>query len=252
MSVTGWVLLYAWVYLLITIIFAEILTYRGRTSLNFMQLKHPMDWIILVAVLIASAGGVALLIGYKHRPKSHLWFWLGQLGGLMAINGLLTFVDQATMAQYAKLTRSNVKHILQLITGNYYAEYALLALVMVGMLWLNYRQGWLKRNNWYYFWTMAPYIIETGIVYHYQLGWQTFTSMTGFTASRLYDLLSAYQHYDNTISVLLMDDSTNPSVIVLGIASAAVIYIGGEYLVWKWQQAHKGRKAQAQRKQKES
>lgn len=67
MSVTGWVLLYAWVYLLITIIFAEILTYRGRTSLNFMQLKHPMDWIILVAVLIASAGGVALLIGYKHR-----------------------------------------------------------------------------------------------------------------------------------------------------------------------------------------
>ncbi len=248
MATSGWILLYIMMYLAITTAIAEILSYRGHLSLNFMQLKHPADWVILITVLATSFSGIGLLIGYYHRAKARLWFWLGQLGALMVINGVITFVGQTAMARYAKLTRSNVKNIIQLTTSNYIAEYILLVLMMVGMIWLNHRQGWLTRNNWYYFWTMAPYIIEIGVVYHYQLGWEVIKTMKGFSANRMYDMLSAYQHYDNTVSILLMDNSTDPTTIILGLAAAAVIYIGGEYLVWKWQKAFQSRKTQVKGK----
>lgn len=248
MALTGWVLLYIMMYLAITTAIAEILSFHGHLSLNFMQLKYPADWAILITVLVASFGGIELLIGYHHRPNSRLWFWLGQLGALMFINGVITFVGQTAMVQYAKLTRNNVRSVIQLTTGNYIAEYILLILTMLGMLLLNHRQGWLKQNNWYYFWTMTPYIIEIGVVYHYQLGWELIKTMKGFSASRMYEMLNIYQHYDNTVSILLMDNSTDPTTIILGLASATVMYIGGEYLVWKWQKAFQSRKTQVKGK----
>src|SRR5699024_12799122 len=73
------------------------------------------------------------------------------------------------------------------------------------------------------------------------------TSPTDIFSLSLHDALPIY----NTVSILLMDNSTDPTTIILGLATAAVIYIGGEYLVWKWQKTFQSRKAQAKGKRSE-
>lgn len=245
-----WGTIYFLVYMVITIAFAELLPLKNPFSINYMQLKRVGDWLMLLLNLLLGFGGAWLIARYLRLNKI-LRFWLGQLGMLMLVNGIIFFSCQVAMTQFTKLNYSNLKRAVQYITLNYYAEYAILMVAMFTMLFLNKKRGWLNKNPWFYFVTMAPYIVEVGYIFNSQLAWNNFIDMNKFSYHLLYKMFLDYGRAGNHLSLLLLDDSSKAVGITMLISAAAVIYIGGEYLVYKAQKAHERRKKEAEGKQKE-
>lgn len=239
-----WYVIYFLVYMAITILFAEMLPLSRLVSLDFMELAKPGDFVMLILVLLISVVSSLLLYRYlnpKEEKQTAFDFWKGQLAMLMLSNALLLLINQISILQFQSFNYKNLQPIIRYITQNYIALYIVLSIVMAFMLIVNKKQEWFKKNNWYSFFTVAPYIIELSMVYRYQTRWLDFIHMRNFSYSKLYKLLVSYSHQGGSITYLLFDDISKPLGIIMFISTAIMIYIGGEYVVYKIQQRRKAK-----------
>lgn len=246
MNRIGWFFIYFVVYMFITIAVAELMTLKNAFSVNYMQLKKTGDWFILATNTIGCLVAVFLIWKYiKSSNEDKLLFWLGQISTLILVNGVLFFSIQTSITRYQKLTLIDLKHIISIINDNFWIEYIILAISLMIMIFINYKKEWFKVNNWYYFITVAPYILELGLVYRYQQAWLQFTESSSFSYREVYAMLVNYQQHAHPISMLLMDGSAIPVGVFFFLGLISLIYIGGERLVWSWKQNKQSRKKEA-------
>lgn len=249
-----WSLIYLFVYMVITIIILEMFTHLPKTSENFMQLQEPGDFVFLIGTVIIAIAGLIMFYRYlKDKNNNKMKFWLGQFGFGMLYNSVLFFITQTSMMQFSHLNLKSVKEAIKFVNLNFWVSMALTVLAMLLLLYINFKKQWLKKNNWYYFVTFAPSILELGLIYHYQISWLNVMNISKhMSMNTLYALIVGFHHFDHNFSVLMIDSSSEPIGICMLIATAVTVYIGGESLVWKWQKANQSRKAKVEAKQKES
>lgn len=243
LRVCGSILLYAGVYIAITMAFAELQLVHLDMSDNMFELKKNGDYILLGLLVVSILVGLVIFRWFLKRDKySKLSLWSGNIGLFVLGNALLTILLQAIASIFGKLTLDNMRTMIWLVDSSYYMAYVFIIVMAAIILFTNSQKGYLKHNNWVAFITLCPYIIEAAFCARYQMMWNNFKTLKSFNYSTVYKMFKAYNRAGNHASLLTMDDLTKVFGFAALFGVTVLVYIGGEYLVYISQKKIKERR----------
>lgn len=248
MAKVGWLTLYLLVTIFITAILTLAISKVPDASANVLMFKKPGDWVIIGIVAASWILGAAFLTGYARHPQNGWWFWLGNLAAF-SISGAIPFLA-VEMAMKSSLSVQTVKRAVGITSASYWTMYVWLVLMAGMMVLINWH--WLKKNNWYWFVTLAPYLVYGLFVYRSQLAWYDFLQFDGFSYRVLYRLFQSYNAvgFGHGAALSMMNGTVTIAGTVMAIGMILMIYLGGEWLVFKAQDKIKAKEAREEENQK--
>lgn len=241
MAKVGWITLYLLATIFITAVLTLAISKVPDASANVLMLKKPGDWVIIGVVAASWILSAVFLTGYTRHPQNSWWFWLGNLAAF-SISGGIPFLA-VEMAMKSSLSVSAIKRAVNITSASYWVMYVWLLLMAGMMVLINWH--WLKKNNWYWFVTLAPYLVYGLFIYRSQLAWHDFLQFDGFSYRVLYRLFQSYNMlgFGHGAAISMMNGVAIIAGTVMTIGLILMIYLGGEWLVFKAQSKVKAKEA---------
>ncbi len=241
MAKVGWITLYLLATIFITAVLTLAISKVPDASANVLTLKKAGDWVIIGIVAASWVLGAVFLTGYTRHPQNGWWFWLGNLAAF-SISGGIPFLA-VEMAMKSSLSVSAIKRAVNITSASYWVMYVWVIAMAGMMILLNWH--WLKKNNWYWFVTLAPYLVYGLFVYRSQLAWHDFLQFDGFSYRVLYRLFQSYNMlgFGHGAAISMMNGVAIIAGTVMTIGLILMIYLGGEWLVFKAQSKIKAKEA---------
>lgn len=237
----GWIMLYLLMTIFITAVLTLAINSVPDASANVLMFKKVGDWVIICVVAASWLFGAMFLTGYSRHPQNSWWFWLGNLAAF-SISGGIPFLA-VEMAMKSSLSVSAIKRAVNITSASYWVMYVWVIAMAGMMILLNWH--WLKKNNWYWFVTLAPYLVYGLFVYRSQLAWHDFLQFDGFSYRVLYRLFQSYNMlgFGHGAAISMMNGVAIIAGTVMTIGLILMIYLGGEWLVFKAQSKIKAKEA---------
>lgn len=206
--------------------------YLSYSSIRVYDFKYTADWIFLAITILCLIMAIYYLYVSVKISKPSLKKYIYQNAGYITITSILFFLINEWLLPPNKGSLKIILSNIKAVPMHYYITFFYIGIVAVLSLILN--RKFLKLNNWYIFWSIAPYIVWGGATYKKYLSWMNFISSGNFSYHTLAKMFLTYQntkqaHFD---LALIYEYSLIPEYFYLGIFLLS-IFIGGGIFVFR-------------------
>lgn len=194
------------------------------------------DWLVLGIMILSLIIG-ALLIYTTYRNKEiTMYRFLQRNTGLTLITAtmLLIFNQIVLSLTQQHFTASSIRKIAWWSNACYFVSYAGILLLLGISFWLC--RSWIKKNNWYIFWTFLGPAIYLQQVVNQNMSFIKFLSEKTVSYSKLALMFRQASASGTPIDVSMMNGSYIPAAKTMILGLVIILMIGGVHFVLQTRQ----------------
>lgn len=233
------------VYILISFLIAIPLISLGNTSLGTTNqpflLKTTGDWI-WVGTLIGTTIIATIALYLARKQKSFADKAVMSLGIPVILGNIALVVVSLLVKSYKHYSSQKIKTTLQMIDASYAVACVIAILMVIVVFILNYRNGWLKKNNWVAFISAAPGLGLLAVMYRHWSSWHQFITSRDFSNFKFSQMMNDFAALGAPMNLVRANEPAYVLTYFGPLLTYIILLIGGVVLVQKAEEKFKKRR----------
>ncbi|MCC4370510.1 hypothetical protein LMB49_03745 [Limosilactobacillus reuteri] len=232
------------VFVLISLLVAVPLVSISNTSLSTSNQPYLFNtagdivWIAMIVITFL-LGVTSVYLARKQDAFSKIL--VISLGIPMMLGIIALLAVSSLVRNNNHYTAKSIKYVLSMINTSYIITGITAVVIVIVVVAINYRNGWLKKNNWIAFISAGPGLSLGAVLYRHWSAWNEFITSKSFSNAQFAEMMNAF----NTSGVPMNIGRANEPAYILTyfvpLMAYLILLIGGVVLVQKAEKTSKKR-----------